>query len=144
MSTFTLQVRVHQQSSEWFNAIEQTVYGWPGYAGAWSTSGDERILQLDANCSGAIRFTNAAGDFVVFAVGILGSGIPWTDIATDLGRADTGVRVHPSWYGKDGSRSTDRDWKNSRTAMKTDAKGHKLSIAVTGTETALVADITFA
>lgn len=140
--SFTLQVRVRQSGSDWFDVVEETVFGTTNSGGTWARDGDRRILQVLANSSGVLRFTNGAGDFVAFAVGLLTDQNVWTDIATNLAVGDTGVVIHPTWYGS-GSRNTDRDWDNARSTTKTDSAGHNLSIAVTGTGNAQTVDITF-
>lgn len=140
--SYTLQVRVRQSNPDWHTAVEHTIYGHSGTDGTWSRSGDEGTLVLDANCSGAVRFTLPSGAFVIFAVGILGDGVPWTDIATNLKKGDTGVNIHPTWYG-DGSRAHTRDWENSRTTTVPDGVGRTVSVNVTGSGGAFVADIVF-
>lgn len=142
--SLTFQVRVHQSAADWFDVVEETVFGHAGTGGTWTQVGDQRTLQVPPGSSGVLRFTNGAGVFVAFAVGVLGNQNVWTDIATNLAVGDTGVVIHPTWYGNGSRNTTGRDWNNARSTTATDSTGHNLSIAVTGTGDAQTVDITFA
>ena len=89
--SFTFEVRVHQSASDWFDVVEETVFGHTGTGGTWTQVGDHRTLQVPLNSSGVLRFTNGAGVFVAFVVGVLGNQNVWTDVATNLAVGDTGV-----------------------------------------------------
>lgn len=132
----SIRVRVHQEGPDWFNIVEQTVCGHGG--GTWRISGSEHVLKLEDYTSGALRFSNGAGDFFVVVIGI--QKVPWTDIAANLEASETGVAVHPTWH-RGGSRAGGRNWEDARTAAATDAKGRRLSVFVTGEDPNLIANI---
>ena len=82
--------------------------------------GKKEHLQLTmggSGTSGGLRLKSTAGDYVFIVFGI-NAYQPWVDVVVDLTPGDTGVAVHPTYYG--GSRS---GIEKKSAALTTDAKG---------------------
>lgn len=136
--SYTIKVTVHQPCSG-FNIVEKTVWYYAS-GGTWSESHGTHVLTMGGSgTSGTLRFANGAGDYVIFILGVH-NYYPYTDIAANLKPGDTGMLLHPSWYGS-GERAHTRDWSQARGTEASDSKGHRFSVVVSGEGKDYKADI---
>ncbi|KAJ5371131.1 uncharacterized protein N7496_007223 [Penicillium cataractarum] len=80
-------------------AVEKTVW-YSEAGGEWSGDGNEHILTLGSwRGSGLIRFKENNGHYFSVVVGIGYAQKPWCDVQVNLANTDTGVKLHPEYYG---------------------------------------------
>jgi hypothetical protein len=106
--------------------VEKTVW-YADDGGEWSEDGDKHVLTLGQwRGSGLIRFREPDGQFFSVVVGIGYGPKPWCDAQVNLARADTGIKLHPEYYGgKLGSES-------HREITRTTANGRTVKVSITG------------
>ena len=127
--SYTIHLRINQTGTDWFGIVEKTVWHYAN-GGVWTEVNGENVLTMNGSgTSGTLRFKDAAGDYVLIAMGVHNYK-RWCDIVTDLASSNTGVEVHPTYY-QDASVAGSRSgmlWKQLDKIEKTDSKGKKFAV----------------
>ncbi|KAG0579151.1 hypothetical protein M758_4G077000 [Ceratodon purpureus] len=126
--SYAIHVRVIQTNpSNWFNIVEKTNWHYAN-GGTWADcDGDHTLTMGGSGTSGMLRFKNAAGDYLLVALGIHNYK-RWCDIVTDAKSSDTGVVINPTYYADGSGSRGEMLWKQLANLEKTTSKGVKVKV----------------
>jgi hypothetical protein len=98
---YTITAQIYQTNTNaFFHVVEKTIWG-GGHSGTWSEIDGAHVLTIGGSgASGCLRFRSDTDEFFIVALGIH-EGRRWGDIDTLLGAGDTGMVIHPQFYGDD-------------------------------------------